>query len=109
NNRMISFNNWHLAVNFERREVFIGGHFVNLTFTEFKILEVLVKHPKKTFNRRELSYETYGYRYIGDGRTIDVHIKNIRKKIEEDPKNPKYIVTKIKAGYKFNCEPDQGS
>lgn len=104
--RLLYFNDHRFAVNVERKEVFLDGHFVSLTFTEFKILEVLILHPKKTFSRSDLSYEVYGYRHFGDGRTIDVHIKNIRKKIENDPKQPRYIMTLIRAGYKFNYEPD---
>lgn len=107
--RLLFFNNHRFAVNVERKEVFLDGHFVSLTFTEFRILEVLVLHPKKTFSRSDLSYEVYGYRQFGDGRTIDVHIKNIRKKIEDDPRQPRYIVTMIREGYKFNYEPDPGS
>lgn len=102
----ISFNGSRLIVNFESKEVFLNHELVNLTFTEFKLLNALIKKPGKVLSRQDLSYEVQGYRYIGDGRTMDAHIKNLRKKIEEDPKNPLYIVTRIGAGYQFSFEPD---
>ncbi|MEI0740372.1 winged helix-turn-helix domain-containing protein [Paenibacillus sp. JTLBN-2024] len=88
-------------VNFEFEDVYIDGKPANLTATEFRTLSILVKKPGKVFSRHDLSYEVQGYRFIGDGRVMDVHIRNIRRKIEEDPKNPQYIVTKIGSGYKF--------
>lgn len=94
-------------VNFELEDVYIDGQPANLTATEFRTLSILVKKPGKVFSRHDLSYEVQGYRFIGDGRVMDVHIRNIRKKIEEDPRNPKYILTKIGSGYKFNLQPDE--
>ncbi|KRG12011.1 response regulator transcription factor [Lederbergia galactosidilytica] len=91
-----------LVINFETQEVLVNQKAVKLTSTEFKILDALVKKPRKIFSRQDLSYIVQGYRYIGDGRTMDAHIKNLRKKIEHDPKKPEYIVTKIGAGYTFN-------
>lgn len=105
--KILYFNKKSLVINFETKELLVGNKAVNLTFTEFKILDALVKKPGKVFSRQDLTYIVQGYRYIGDGRTMDAHIKNLRKKIEEDPKNPKYIVTKIGAGYKFNCHLDE--
>lgn len=103
---VLFFNRGRLVINFETKEVFVNGQSANLTITEFKILNVLVKKPGKVYSRHDLSYEVQGYRFIGDGRTTDAHIKNIRRKIEEDPKNPVYIETKIGAGYKFNFQLD---
>ncbi|AKG36240.1 response regulator transcription factor [Paenibacillus durus] len=103
---LMSFNNRKFVINFDTMEVFINGNSVNLTLTEFKMLSILVKKSGKIYSRHDLSYEVMGYRSIGDGRATDAHIKNIRRKIEEDPKNPVYIVTKIGAGYKFNLRPD---
>lgn len=108
NNRILWFNKRRLVVNFELKEVFVDGKPANLTITEFKLFSILVKNPGKVYSRHDLSYEVQGYRFIGDGRAMDVHILNIRKKIEEDPKNPEYIVTKIGAGYKFNFFPEEG-
>ncbi|CAH8717071.1 response regulator transcription factor [Paenibacillus thiaminolyticus] len=99
---IIYFNRRRFMVNFELEDVFLDGKPANLTATEFRTLSILVRKPGKVFSRHDLSYEVQGYRFIGDGRVMDVHIRNIRKKIEEDPKNPQYIVTKIGSGYKFN-------
>lgn len=104
---VISFNQNNLVINFESKEVFVNGKLIRLTFTEFKLLDALLKKPGKVLTREELSYQVQGYRYIGDGRTMDAHIKNLRKKIEEDPKNPLYIVTRIGVGYQFNFESDR--
>ncbi|GIN56899.1 response regulator transcription factor [Lederbergia ruris] len=104
---ILRFNHGSLVVNFETQEVLVNNKAVKLTSTEFKILDTLIKKPGRFFSRQDLSYIVQGYRYIGDGRTMDTHIKNLRKKIEEDPKEPKYIVTKIGAGYRFNCILDQ--
>lgn len=103
----ISFNNQSLKVNLGKREVYLNGRPVNLTTSQFSVLTLLIKNPGKVFSRNELNYEAQGYRYIGDGRSIDAHIKNIRKKIEADPKNPDYIVTVFGSGYKFTFEPDR--
>ncbi|MCQ6559076.1 response regulator transcription factor [Paenibacillus mendelii] len=101
------FNRGRLIVYFESKEVIVDGRPTNLTLTEFKIMNILTKNPGKLYSRHDLSYEVQGYRYIGDDRTMDAHIKNIRRKIEEDPKNPIYISTKVGAGYKFNFIPDE--
>lgn len=103
---IMSFNHNRLVINFESKEVFIDNELVRLTMTEFKLLDALLKKPGKVLSRQDLSYQVQGYRYLGDGRTMDAHIKNLRKKIEDDPKNPTYIVTRIGAGYQFNVEAD---
>ncbi|WP_314587607.1 response regulator transcription factor [Paenibacillus terrigena] len=108
NQTVMRFNRGNLVINFESKEVYVNSKPANLTITEFKLLSVLVKNPNKLYTRQELSYEVQGYRDIGDGRTTDTHIKNIRKKIEEDHKNPVYIVTKIGGGYKFSYHSDEG-
>lgn len=102
----LCFNKRRMLINCESKEVIVEGKPANLTHTEFKILETMVRNPGKVYSRHDLSYEVQGYRYIGDGRSADAHIKNIRRKIETDPKTPQYIVTKIGAGYKFNFYPD---
>lgn len=103
---VVSFNDGKLKVNFETKEVFVNHELVNLTFTEFEILNGLIKTPRKVLSRQDLSYKVQGYRYVGDGRTIDAHIKNLRKKIEDDPQDPQYIITRIGSGYQFNFSPD---
>ena len=106
NRTTATFNRGRLIVNFEAKEVIVDGRNAQLTLTEFKVLDVLVRNPGKIYSRFDLAYEVHGYRFIGDGRVMDAHIKNIRKKIEADPKNPEYIITRIGAGYKFNYWPD---
>lgn len=104
---LMSFNGKSLVVNFDSKEVFVESELVRLTLTEFKLLDALLKKPGKVLSRDELSFHVQGSRYIGDGRTMDAHIKNLRKKIEKDPKNPEYIITRVGAGYQFNVELDR--
>lgn len=105
--KILDFDNGNFLIDLEKQELKVNRDLVKLTSTEFKILNTLVKTPGKIFSRQDLSYVVQGYRFIGDARTMDTHIKNLRKKIEEDPRNPKYIVTKIGSGYKFNFSLDQ--
>lgn len=91
-----------LTVNFVNMEVFIDGKSVDLTPTEFDILAALVKQPNRVFSRTQLIHDALGYGYESFERTIDVHIKHIRDKIEPDPQEPSYIKTKFGMGYKFD-------
>jgi DNA-binding response OmpR family regulator len=68
---------------------------------------VLIGRPGKVYTRSDLSYKVQGYRFQGDGRTIDTHIKNLRKKIEPDHSNPTYVLTAVGSGYKFSFLPDE--
>ncbi|MCC2684697.1 MAG: winged helix family two component transcriptional regulator [Paenibacillaceae bacterium] len=104
---VISFNKGHFIVDMEAREVLVDGHYVSLTATEFKLLSVLISRPGKVFTRNDLSYKVQGYRFQGDGRTIDTHIKNLRKKIEPDHSSPTYVLTAVGTGYKFSFLPDE--
>lgn len=90
-----------LTVNFESHKVLLDGDQVDLTPTEFDILSTLVKQPRRVFSRPDLIHAALGYGYEGFERTIDVHIKNIRKKIEPDTDDPTYIKTEHGVGYKF--------
>jgi len=74
------------------------------TPNEFNILYALIMNNGKVLSREQLIDRVFGMDFDGYDRTIDVHIKNIRKKIEEDTKNPKYIITVTKLGYKFSGE-----
>ena len=74
---------------------------IDLTATEFDILKTLMQHSGYVFTRDELIEKALGYSFAGLGRTIDSHIKNIRQKIEPDPKNPIYILTIYGVGYRF--------
>ncbi len=91
----------NLSINYEKRTVMLKGTEVSLTPNEFDILYTLTMSKGKVLSREQLIDKIFGYDFDGYDRTVDVHIKNIRKKIEEDTKNPKYIVTVTKAGYKF--------
>ncbi|MNI45302.1 Sensory transduction protein regX3 [compost metagenome] len=79
----------------------IDGKGISVTPNEFDILYVLAKNNGKVLTREQLIDKVFGLDFDGYDRTIDVHIKNLRKKIEEDSKNPKYIITVMKVGYKF--------
>lgn len=94
-----------LTVNFNRHKVFFEGETVEVTATEFKLLGALIKNPGRAFTRPQLIHEAFGYGYEGLERTIDVHVKNLRKKIEPDPGSPQFLVTVYGVGYKF--EPPQ--
>lgn len=93
-----------LVVDFVRHEVWVRGEPVHLTPTEFRLLEVLIKEPGRAFSRLELLDRVFGYDFEGFERTIDVHVKNLRRKIEPDRKNPTYIKTVYGVGYKFAGE-----
>ena len=90
-----------LSLNFETREVLLNNEPIDLTPTEFKLLSTLVKQPRRVFSRPDLIHAALGYGYEGFERTIDVHIKNIRKKLEPDPEEPSFIKTVHGVGYKF--------
>ena len=97
----LSFNNEELVVNVDKMIVRKDGKNVYLTTNEFKILIALLTNPGQVFSREQLIEIAFGYDYGGFDRTVDTHIKNIRQKIENDPKNPAYIITVYGAGYKF--------
>ncbi|MCL4476127.1 MAG: response regulator transcription factor [Nitrospirae bacterium] len=103
---VISFNKGFLIVDAHRYEVKKKGVSVNLTPTEFKVFSTLAAAPQKVFTREDLIEKAFGYAFEGYDRSIDVHIKNIRQKIEDDPRNPTYILTVYKVGYKFIGERD---
>jgi two-component system alkaline phosphatase synthesis response regulator PhoP len=91
-----------LVLNFLKHEVSVGGRPLALTPVEFKLLGVLVKEAGRVFSRAELVEKALGYDYKGFDRTIDVHILNLRRKLEPDPVHPKYIKTAYGAGYRFS-------
>jgi DNA-binding response OmpR family regulator len=90
-----------LKVDCESRRAFIREEEVNLTAKEFDLLELLMLHPDKVYSREELLNTVWGYDYPGDVRTVDVHIRRLREKIEDKPSDPKYIHTKWGVGYYF--------
>lgn len=102
----ISFNNGYLKIDGQSYSVEKGGIKVNLTPTEFKILFTLASSPNKVFTRDELVVRALGYEFEGYERSIDAHIKNIRHKLEDNPRRPDYIVTVYGVGYKFGAKKD---
>ncbi|MGI6095854.1 MAG: response regulator transcription factor [Lachnospiraceae bacterium] len=90
-----------LRLDCEGRRLFISGKEVNLTAKEFDVLELLVHNPNKVYSRENLLNIVWGYEYPGDVRTVDVHIRRLREKIEEKPSAPKYVHTKWGVGYYF--------
>ena len=91
----------NLILDIGRRELLVNGELVELTPSEFGLLELLMENPGYAFTRAELLEKALGYAYEGMGRTLDSHIKNLRQKIEPDPKNPAYIQTIYGVGYKL--------
>ncbi|MDF2548881.1 MAG: response regulator transcription factor [Anaerosolibacter sp.] len=97
----LSYNHGDLEVDVKRMLVKKNGDILNFTPNEFKLLYVFLVNPGQIFTREQLIEKAFGYDYDGFDRTIDTHIKNIRQKIENDPKNPVYILTVYGMGYKF--------
>ena len=91
-----------LEIEFESRRVFIDGKETNLTAKEFDLLELFMENPGKVYNRENLLDTVWGYDYPGDARTVDVHVRRLREKIETNPSEPRYIFTKLGVGYYFN-------
>jgi DNA-binding response OmpR family regulator len=94
----------NLTVNFLKHEAYLDGKPLNLTTAEFKLLGAFIKEPGRVFSRAELIEKSFGYDFDGFDRTIDVHILNLRRKLEPDPRHPQYIRTVYGAGYKFSRE-----
>ena len=90
-----------LKVDCDSRRAYIDEKEVNLTAKEFDLLELLMVHPNKVYSREKLLNTVWGYDYPGDVRTVDVHIRRLREKIENKPSDPKYIHTKWGVGYYF--------
>lgn len=90
-----------MKIDRESRRVFIEGQEVNLTAKEFDLLELLALNPDKVYSREQLLQLVWGHDYPGDARTVDVHIRRLREKIEKLPSNPKYVYTKWGVGYYF--------
>ncbi len=90
-----------LKVDFDSRRVFINGKETNLTAKEFDMLVLFMENPGKVYSRETLLDTIWGYDYPGDVRTVDVHVRRLREKIEEKPSEPKYIFTKWGVGYYF--------
>ena len=85
------------------RSLYIAGREINLTSREFDILELLVKNPGKVYSRDNLLKKVWGEEYPGDARTVDVHVRRLREKIESNPSEPKYVHTRWGVGYYYNA------
>ena len=96
-----NYNQGELVIHPAKREVYKDGVSVSLTPIEYGLLITMVSHPRKAFTREELIRLSLGDDYEGFDRNIDSHIKNLRQKIEPNPKNPRYILTVHGVGYKF--------
>ena len=103
---IISFDKGKLRLDMAKQEIFLNGEALVLTPNEFKLLLALVRYPGRVYTRSELINKVQSYEYEGYDRTIDAHVKNLRQKIEKDPRNPRYILTVFGVGYKFGGEED---
>lgn len=95
------FHNGELEIRPNARIVLLKGREVELTTSEFEILTLLASHPSQVFTREQLLDNSKGIEYEGTDRVIDTHVKNLRHKLEEDPRNPRYILTVYGTGYRF--------
>lgn len=90
-----------LKLELDGRRLYVSGEEISLTAKEFDLLELMVGNPNKVFSREELLNTVWGYEYPGDVRTVDVHIRRLREKIEPNPGEPRYVHTKWGVGYYF--------
>lgn len=96
--------NGDLKIDCESRRLYILGKEINLTAKEFDLMELLVKNPNKVYSRENLLNLVWGYEYPGDVRTVDVHVRRLREKIESNPSDPKYVYTKWGVGYYYRSD-----
>ena len=89
----------HIKLDTGERSAWKSGVSVELTAKEFDLMELLMRNPGRVFSRENLLNVVWGYEYIGDYRTVDVHVRRLREKLELDPANPEYIRTKWGVGY----------
>ncbi|WP_294180369.1 response regulator transcription factor [uncultured Clostridium sp.] len=101
-NKTYSFGD--ISVDFDKHEVVKDGHKIELTLKEFELLKILIENRGRVMTRDFLLDKVWGYEYAGETRTIDVHIRHLRQKIEDGDKAPKYIETIRGIGYRFNSE-----
>lgn len=90
-----------LKLDCDSRQLYVQGTSVNVTAKEFDLLEILVKHPGKVYSREQLLKLVWGQDYPGDERTVDVHVRRLREKIEPNASEPKYVQTKWGVGYYY--------
>lgn len=97
-----SFEAGKIRLDYNSRNVYIEGNKVDLTTKEFDLLDLLIKNPGRVYSRENMLNIVWGYEYPGDVRTVDVHIRRLREKIEADPAQPEFVLTKWGVGYYFN-------
>lgn len=90
-----------ISLHIEECQVFLSGEEVNLSPKEFKILELLISQPKRVWSRDQIIDQVWGYDFMGDNKTVDVHIRWLREKLEEVPSSPKYLKTVRGFGYRL--------
>jgi two-component system response regulator VicR len=95
-----------IEINIERYEAKKNGQIIELTLREFELLKFLALQPEKIFSREALLEKVWGYEYYGDVRTVDVTIRRLREKVEDDASNPAYVVTRRGVGYYFAKQDD---
>ena len=93
-----------LTIDLDTREVLVGSKPVELTFKEFELLAALARHPNRVFTRDQLFSEVWGSDFLGESRTVDVHIRYLREKLEDDPSRPRHILTVRGVGYRLIWE-----
>ena len=92
----------HIVIDADERSAWKGETPVDLTAKEFDLIELLMRNPGRVYSRENLLNLVWGYEYIGEFRTVDVHIRRLREKLEPDPANPEYLLTKWGVGYYFS-------
>jgi DNA-binding response OmpR family regulator len=93
-----------LSLDTEQRVAIRDGQVIDLTAKEYDLIELLMKNPRRVYSRESLMNQVWGYSYVGDYRTVDVHIRRLREKLEPNPAEPVYIITKWGVGYYFQGE-----
>ena len=91
----------HIALDEEQRVAYKDGVLTDLTAKEYDLIELLMRNPRRVYSRETLMNLIWGYTYVGDFRTVDVHIRRLREKLEQNPAEPEYIMTKWGVGYYF--------
>ena len=89
----------HITLDADERSTWKGKERVELTAKEFDLMELLMRNPGRVYSRENLLNIVWGYEYAGDYRTVDVHVRRLREKLELDPASPEYVLTKWGVGY----------
>jgi DNA-binding response OmpR family regulator len=102
NNRVIKYGK--LFIDMDSRTVKVGEEVIDLTYKEFELLATMARQPNRVFTRDQLFSQVWGSNFLGESRTVDVHIRYLREKLEEDPSHPKHILTVRGVGYRLVWE-----